>query len=482
MARMPVPGEVIDEVFRVEEEIDSGNFGSVYKVHDMLEDRTLALKVLRPGVHDEGELRQRFEREARLIYSLQHRHIVGVYYYGETNSGLPYMAMEYLEGTDLRTLLMHHGALKPALVKRITLETLSALDAAHQLGIIHRDLKPANIFLVKDGGKGHVKVLDFGFAKALDDKGPLSDITNAGTLVGTPAYMAPELVHKKRIGPAADIYAMGLIMAEMVRGDKIIEIETVYDTILYQASPENIRFPEEVRASQFADVITKATQKSLDHRYTSAEQMGEDLGGLPRYEPTPEPEREKKAPVKRQLIITDVSDDDVTIPRALGLPSEAELERLMGKSKKKRPIDSTDEETIEWKSVSERLENYRPRDSTPVPRASTDDHRVVRNTPNNEQPRVDIDEERLRRTHRKELAEAPEPHLGGEDLKDTNPRPGAEPAIGRVEIADLSRRPEPETTRPRTKLSDIFLGIFLGALLLGLLVLALYLNGTVEIR
>ena len=145
MARMPEAGEIIDDVFRVEKELDSGNFGSVYKVTDMLENRTLALKVLRPGAHDEGELRKRFEREATLIYSLNHPHIVRVFYYGETPAGLPYMAMEYLNGTDLRSLLHGYGALHDALAKRITVETLSALEAAHNLGIVHRDLKPANI-------------------------------------------------------------------------------------------------------------------------------------------------------------------------------------------------------------------------------------------------------------------------------------------------------------------------------------------------
>lgn len=477
MARMPVPGEVIDEVFRVEAEIDSGNFGSVYKVHDMVEDRILALKVLRPGVHDEGELRQRFEREARLIYSLQHHHIVRVYYYGETNSGLPYMAMEYLEGTDLRTLLHHHGALNQALVKRITLETLSALDAVHQLGIIHRDLKPANIFLVKDGGKGHVKVLDFGFAKAMDDKSPTSDITNAGTLVGTPAYMAPELVHKKSIGPAADIYALGLIMAEMVRGQKIIEIDTVYDTILYQASPENIRFPDEVTSSPFADVIVKATEKGLDRRYSSATSMGQDLGGLPQYEPPAEPELERQAPVKRNLIITDVNDDDETIPRALGLPSEKELARLMGGSDDSQA--ETGERTIDWEPVKDRLDDFRTRDSTPVPRASTDDHRVVRNTPNEEQPKIQIDESVLRERRERRTPDANPSNNSEATSKETTPRPDRN--IGAVEIMDLGRPQTRATPRRGSRVADIFLGIFLGALLLGLLILALYLNGAVEL-
>lgn len=323
MARLPGVGEIIDDAFRVEAEIDSGNFGSVYKVHDLTADRKLALKVLRPGPHDENELRKRFEREARVIYNLQHRHIVGVYYYGETNSGLPYMAMEYLTGTDLRTLLHHHGALKPKLIRRITLEALAALDAAHSLGIIHRDLKPANIFLVKDGGKGHVKVLDFGFAKAIDESSPLGEITNAGTLVGTPAYMAPELVHKKNVGPAADLYAMGLIMAEMVMGHKVVQIESVYDTIMFQASYKPIKLSKTVTESEFGAVIKKAIAKALDQRYSSAREMADDLGGLP------EELENKRTAARPRFAITDVGDNDVTVPRTLGLPEEEELQRVM---------------------------------------------------------------------------------------------------------------------------------------------------------
>ncbi len=279
MSQMPAVGELVDEVFRVESKLDEGNFGAVYKVFDTLEQRTLALKVLKPGPYDESELRERFDREARLVYSLQHPNVVQVYYYGQTGAGLPYMAMEYLRGTDLRDLLDQHGALSPALIRRLSLEVLSALDAAHQLGIVHRDLKPANIYLVNDGDKGHVKVLDFGFAKALDSD-MQREITHAGTLVGTPAYMAPELVHKKNVGPPADLYAMGLIMAEMVLGKKLIQIESIYETILLQASPKDIKMPEVVAESIFGEIIARATTKELADRYATAQEMIADLEQL----------------------------------------------------------------------------------------------------------------------------------------------------------------------------------------------------------
>ncbi len=325
MSRMPEVGEVVDDVFRIESELDHGNFGAVYRVHDVLEDRTLALKVLKPGPHDEDELRQRFEREARLIYSLRHPHVLRVYYYGETSSGLPYMAMEFLEGTDLKTLLRHHGALNDRLVKRITLETLSALEAAHELGIVHRDLKPANIFLVNDGGKGHVKVLDFGFAKALEDDRS-EELTAAKTLVGTPAYMSPELVHKKNVGPPADIYAMGLIMAEMLTGDKVVQIESVYDTILFQASDKPLKLPPPVRESIFADIIERAVVKDVTQRYQTPTDMvldleALDLGG------ERGPSSTDNAAVPNEFGKAD--EEAMTTPHSLGLPSMHEVDHAL---------------------------------------------------------------------------------------------------------------------------------------------------------
>jgi eukaryotic-like serine/threonine-protein kinase len=354
MSRMPEAGELVDDVFRIESKLDSGNFGAVYKAEDELEKRLIALKILKPGPHDENELRQRFEREARLVYSLRHPHIVQVYYYGETNSGLPYMAMEYLQGTDLRSLLVHHGPLAPALIRRISLETLSALESAHGLGIVHRDLKPANIFLVNDGGKGHVKVLDFGFAKALDDDRQ-GEITNAGTLVGTPAYMSPELVHKKNVGPPADIYAMGLIIAEMLTGEKLIQIESVYDTILFQASSKPIRLPEPIRTSIFGPIIEKAIAKSLDQRYRNADEMIADLKRLDIPGAGPVIEGPPRAIYAAPSEFGSADTEARTVPRSDGMPSLDEVDAALGLTASAREAAIEDAMTRDYSDVRARL-------------------------------------------------------------------------------------------------------------------------------
>lgn len=342
MSMMPAVGEIVDDAFRVEEALDHGNFGAVFKVRELSEDRILAMKVLKLGPHDEEELRQRFEREARLIYSLRHPHVVQVYYYGQTGLGLPYMAMEYLQGTDLKNLLCHHGGLTQALARRIAIEALSALHSAHGMGIVHRDLKPANIYLVNDGGRGHVKVLDFGFAKALESESA-EEITNAGTLVGTPAYMSPELVHKKDVGPGADIYAMGLILAEMLIGEKVVQIESIYDTILFQGSEKEIKLPKELKRSVFGPIIKKAVAKDYTRRYRSALEMIDELRDL---------ELEGVGPYTEEVPLlgapSEIGSADTeasTRPRSNGRPSIEEIDRMLGEESD-RGFDFDDESRV----------------------------------------------------------------------------------------------------------------------------------------
>ncbi|MFB6263515.1 MAG: protein kinase [Bradymonadaceae bacterium] len=278
MGRMPEVGETVDGVFRIDEELDHGNFGAIFRVRDLSEQRTLALKVLKPGPHDEEEVRKRFEREARLVYGLDHRHVVEVHYFGETGSGLPYMAMEFLEGTDLKRLLRAGHRLSVDQIRRIAVETLSALSAAHERGILHRDLKPGNVFLVDDGDTGFVKVLDFGFAKSIDDQSG-EDLTKAKTVVGSPAYMAPELVHKENVGPHSDLYSVGLIIGEMIVGRKLVDRETIYDTLLFQASDKPVEIPAPVANSPFGSVVERAVCKTVSRRFETAEEMLAALEG-----------------------------------------------------------------------------------------------------------------------------------------------------------------------------------------------------------
>ena len=439
MSRMPSVGEVVDDVFRIDEELDHGNFGAVYKVTDLLEQRILALKVLKPGPHDEEELHRRFEREARLIYSLRHPHVIEVYYYGDTGKGLPYMAMEYLHGTDLKSLLRHHGGLSQALTRRIAIESLAALHTAHNTGIIHRDLKPANIYLVDDGSKGHVKVLDFGFAKALEGD-QTTEITNAGTLVGTPAYMSPELVHKRDVGPQADIYAMGLILAEMITGEKVVQVESIYDTVVFQGSEKPIKLPDPVRDSQFGGVIEQSIAKDLDQRYASALEMIDalraiDLDGVGTYTDevplaTAPPEVGSADPEAR------------TRPRADGRPSLDEIE------------DSLDDEFYE-----EHVADF------------SDDDPTIEQQPMSSAPASGRYDQVNGTDELRQTAEvASSDHQGREDYAQHNSRVTA--------TADLSTRQPANQRHPHSAdqpsaWRDILLGVIVGGVVLTLIILFL---------
>lgn len=279
MTRMPEAGDVVDEVFFVESVLDEGNFGAIYRVRDMLEERTLALKVQKAGSDNPDEIRARFEREARLLHSLDHDNIVDLLYYGETDEGLPYMAMEFLVGTDLERILDGGVDLDYAQVDRIACETLSALSAAHEIGVVHRDLKPGNIFLAEDGDRGVVKILDFGFAKAVGEAEERG-LTAPGTVVGAPAYMAPEMVDKEDVGPHSDLYGLGLILGEMIAGERIIQIPNVVKTVQFQASDQPVELPDEVRRSPFGEVVEKAVRKDHRRRYRSADQMLDALRAI----------------------------------------------------------------------------------------------------------------------------------------------------------------------------------------------------------
>ncbi len=450
MSRMPSEGDVIDDVFRVEEELDHGNFGAVYKVADLLEKRTLALKVLKPGPHDEEELRQRFDREARLIYSLRHPHVLRVYYYGHTDSDLPYMAMEYLEGTDLKSLIRHHGALSPALARRITIESLAALHCAHSMEIIHRDLKPANIYLVDDGSKGHVKVLDFGFAKALDSKSR-SEITNAGTLVGTPAYMSPELVHKRDVGPAADIYAMGLILAEMASGEKVVQIESIYDTVLFQGSEKPIKLSKPVKNSPFIQIIKKAIAKDLNRRYATAHEMIEDLRRLelPRVGPYTE-----DVPLSTDPPEVGSADTEAkTRPRSDGRPSLDEVEQsLRGKELNPEFGSYDDDPTIE------RQYSFETVPDEVVAEADTSPDRPARSAPAQQISHSPGHNERSTSSRRR-----------------PNRSPHDTATIDHSELAKPRRPRQQDSSPPPGKspsaIRDVIFGILVGGAILGLILL-----------
>src|ERR1700682_1992809 len=205
----------------------AGGMGEVYRAKDTRLDRTVAIKVVPAHLADRPELRERFEREARTIASLNHPHICVLHDIGQQD-GVDYLVMEYLEGETLAQRLLK-GPLPLQQVLEYAIEISDALDKAHRKGVTHRDLKPGNIMLTKTG----TKLLDFGLAKLRHDAAPatpLSElptqqdaITAEGAIVGTLRYMAPEQLESKEVDARTDIFAFGAVVYEMATGKRAFE-------------------------------------------------------------------------------------------------------------------------------------------------------------------------------------------------------------------------------------------------------------------
>jgi|LNFM01.1.fsa_nt_gb serine/threonine protein kinase len=216
----PLIGRVINDRFRVISLLARGGMGKVYKAEQQPLGRICALKVLNPnynGEHD-PEFHKRFFLEASTSSKLRHPNTVTIFDYGSTDDGVYYMAMELLEGRTLHRLLRENGPLEPARALRIIRQVCRSLREAHSIGVIHRDLKPANIFLCRtEDEEDFVKVLDFGLVKQLDEGGA-EHLTQTGLFMGSPKYMAPEQIRGERVSAATDVYALGVVLYEMLAG------------------------------------------------------------------------------------------------------------------------------------------------------------------------------------------------------------------------------------------------------------------------
>jgi eukaryotic-like serine/threonine-protein kinase len=202
--------------FRVVEAIGQGAFGTVYRAVHSLIGKEVALKVLSKAHAHNPLMVRRFVEEARAVSRIHHPSIVDIFGFGELHDGTPYIVMELLQGRSLCELLREREVLPIERVVAVLGEVASALEAAHRAGILHRDLKPSNVFLTGDiDGEFNAKLLDFGIAKFLDGS---TQMTEAGTLIGTPGYMSPEQCAGEPLANTSDIYALGVLSFELLTG------------------------------------------------------------------------------------------------------------------------------------------------------------------------------------------------------------------------------------------------------------------------
>lgn len=211
----PLIGTTIAGRYLIEEAIGEGGMATVYAARHRLVDRPCAVKVMNPSLAKNEVIRERFRREAKAAQKLAHPNIIEIFDQGETPEGSLYLVMEILEGETLADLLERQASVPLDRTLSIAIQISRALARAHDLEVIHRDLKPENIFLAEGtGGFDRVKLLDFGIARSMQD----TRLTGAGEVFGTPQYMAPERITSIDAGPAADVYALGVILYEMLCG------------------------------------------------------------------------------------------------------------------------------------------------------------------------------------------------------------------------------------------------------------------------
>jgi serine/threonine protein kinase len=204
-------GEVIADRYELEEVVGVGGMSRVYRAHDRSLERTVALKLLHDHYAEDGDYVERFRREARAVAQLSHPGIVTVIDRGD-DDGKPFIVFEYVDGENLRELLVRCGALSIRQVLELGGEIARALAFAHQHGLVHRDVKPQNVIL---SGDGRAKVTDFGIARSLEVE---HGVTQTGTVMGTSSYISPEQARGERVDAASDIYSLGAVLFELLTG------------------------------------------------------------------------------------------------------------------------------------------------------------------------------------------------------------------------------------------------------------------------
>jgi len=261
-------GRELDNRFTIREKLGAGGMGTVYRALQSSVGREVAIKVIESRSADDRNAAKRFFREAKLASRLSQPNTVGVIDFGQTQDGLLFLVMELIKGKTLDQVLRLDGVLTPRRTARIGVQLCDALDAAHALKIVHRDLKPSNVMVLDDPpGRDLIKVLDFGLAKSFigDDT---HSVTHSNMVVGTPSYIAPEVVEGAPADQRTDLYSLGVILYELVTGRRPFVASNVSQLFAMHVNDAPER-PTGVPAD-LCDAIMKMLEKRPDDRYESA--------------------------------------------------------------------------------------------------------------------------------------------------------------------------------------------------------------------
>lgn len=342
-------GRILSDNYKLEEKIAAGGMGAVFRAKDLKTNEPVAIKVLSPNLTAKPSFLKRFEREAKVGWMLSHPNIVKVFELGATPDNILFIVMEYVEGIALDDYLEKLLPLTPKHCLEIIKPLASALEMAHKHGVLHRDVKPANILINKLEDRLIIKLVDFGVVKLLEaDNGfHESGLTVIGEVFGTPQYMAPEQLMEDPIGPPADIYALGIIVYEMLAGElpfNCLDPKEVYlfktKKIIPELSKKYSFIPK-----AFDLVVKKAIDYEPSRRYQNAEEFIKDFEAIVEKYPEGKINQNDESLEENQFSFLEDSEEpesptsyqasNSSVKTSDSLTSQSELTKVAGNSGKR---------------------------------------------------------------------------------------------------------------------------------------------------
>lgn len=276
-------GSVFNNRYKLLSQIGDGAHGDVYKAHDQLLDRVIAIKLL-GSQNQSAKALQRFQREAQVISRLRNRHCVTVYEFGLDEKDSPYLIMEYLDGESLSALLSRENVLDPKRTVQLFMQLCDGLQHAHDNGISHRDLKPGNVIILDENGEEVAKVIDFGIAKLqFESDMKAHDLTRAGDFLGSPLYMSPEQTEGIEVGPETDQYSLGCMLYQCLTGNPPHYGSSTLETLMKHQSETP---PSMTNSSPFElppeldSIVVKLLAKNPNDRFASMADVSTALSAV----------------------------------------------------------------------------------------------------------------------------------------------------------------------------------------------------------